>query len=236
MNHADQCRCGAPAGGNLCRDCGDHLRTDLTKIADRWPDLEAALTAPSAGGEKGRTKHGMRTVGTALNEQAAKARRQCADVVWFVVQVIRDDRDTAGLHFHPPAVPAGLDATPILARWIADWQVAHITHTTARETAEEIADDLAAAERSTWDAVRERHRRVPTGLPCEGHDDPETGQHHDCPGSMEAKLGDVMPDLVCTLNRDHRIPAAVWSRSYWKRHVPLNQSAAERLAGAIIGK
>ena len=60
------CQCGRPmTGGNLCTTCGENLRRNLGRIADRWPELEAALTLSGGGGEKGKTKHSMVAVGTA---------------------------------------------------------------------------------------------------------------------------------------------------------------------------
>ena len=73
---SNPCQCGKPAhDGVLCPQCGDDLRNRLRLIADRWTDLEAALTSSEPGGEKGHTKNGMIEVGTTLNEAAVKARR-----------------------------------------------------------------------------------------------------------------------------------------------------------------
>lgn len=51
-----ECQCGRPMqGGNLCTTCGEDMRRNLGRIADRWPELEAALTTKGGGGEKGKT-------------------------------------------------------------------------------------------------------------------------------------------------------------------------------------
>ena len=74
---SNPCQCGKPAhDGVLCPQCGDDLRNRLRLIADRWTDLEAALTSSEPGGEKGRTKNGMIEVGTTLNEAAVKALKE----------------------------------------------------------------------------------------------------------------------------------------------------------------
>ena len=183
------CPCGKPApDGNLCPACGEQIRQNLTTIADRWSDLEQALTRRELhAGEQGKTKRSMVASGTSLNEASVRARRACTDVVWFILQVIRDDLDTAGRPFTPPRVDSrSQDATPRLARWIAAWQVPHITHRTSPETAEEILGDVARAERATFDALKEYARTVPTGLPCEHHGTSDLGERVPAPGLLEA--------------------------------------------------
>lgn len=215
------CQCGKPVhDGVLCPQCGDDLRNRLRLIADRWTDLEAALTSSEPGGEKGRTKNGMIEVGTTLNEAAAKARRACTDVVWFMLQVLRDDLDSARRPFTPPptSVNRSQDDTPALALWLATWHVGHFTHDADPESAAEIVGDVRRAEELTYVVcVKGRERKVPTGLPCEGHSTSDTGERVKCGGVMSATLGDRMPDLVCSEDRTHRIPPDVWSRNYWKR-------------------
>jgi hypothetical protein len=219
VSEANQCQCGRPAQVNLCTTCGEDLRDNLHKIAARWPELEKALTTPNTGGEKGRTKHGMIAVGTNLNEAAVAARRACTDAVWFTLQVIRDDLDDMGKPFRPPRLSPNRsqDDTPTLAGWIATWHIGHITHKTARESAEEIARDVAAAERRTFALTeKDRDRKIPTGMPCENHGTSDMGERVPCTGSMVAELSEQMPDLVCDQDASHRIPPDVWSRSYWK--------------------
>lgn len=216
------CRCGAPLpqGAVLCPRCGDNMREQLHKIADRWPELEAALGATEPGGEKGRTKNGMRAVGTTINEAAVRARRACTDVVWFMAQVLREDFDNAGREFTPPPTSRtrSQDDTPALARWLADWHVSHFTHKADAETAAEVAHDVERAEAATYRVCEVgRTRKVPTGMPCEQHGTSDMGERVPCPGVMEATLADHMPDLVCSVDVSHRIPPDVWSRAYWKR-------------------
>jgi hypothetical protein len=238
----NQCHCGKPIQdtGSLCPACGEILRRNLHKIADRWPELEKALTTPTAGGEKGKTKNSMVSVGTDLNERAVAARRACTDAVWFAWrQVIRDDLDTAGKPYaHPPvAETRSQDETPVLARWLATWHVAHVTHKTSRESAEDIANQVERAERLTFEVCETTpERKIPTGLPCEQHATTTDGERVPCPGVMRAPLvGDYYPDLVCSKDTSHRIPPDVWARTGWKRAHTMDESAARRLAERITG-
>ncbi len=231
--------CGRPThDGILCPRCGDDLRSRLHLIADRWPHMEEALTSTEAGGEKGRTKNGMVEVGTNINEAVVRARRACTDAVWFMVQVIRDDMDTADRPFTPPPVNSNRsqDETPALARWLAAWHIGHFTHGTDPESAAEVAGDIRRAEELTYVVCIKGHeRKVPTGLPCEGHATSVDGGRVPCAGEMKATLGDSMPDLVCTIDTTHRIPPDVWSRNYWKRAHTMDEGAARNLL-AQLGK
>lgn len=234
-----ECQCGRPKNdGTLCRTCADDLRANLSKIADRWPELERALTTTGVGGEKGHTVNGMVAVGTNVNEAAVVARRACTDVVWFALQVIRDDLDSAGRAFCPPATSSARsqDDTPRVARWLAQWHVAHITHRTDPETAVAILRDVAAAERLTYLVCETTPpRRIDTGMACEEHGTSDLGERVPCAGVMRATLTDAMPDLVCSVDRTHTIPPDVWSRSYWKRAHITNETGARRLAERIVG-
>ena len=241
---ANQCRCGRPIQdvANLCDHCSQDLRDNLHKIADRWPELEVILRipAPPPNGDGGKSKNSMIAVGTNLNEHAARVRRTCTDAVWFTLQVIRDDLDTAKRPFRPPRptwANRSQNDTPVLARWIADWQLAHITHRTERESAEEIFRDVQRAEAATFRLVEKDYpRKIPTGLPCVGHATLSVaGDRPPCIGVMEAELGDQMPDLVCSEDATHRIPPDVWSRNYWKRAHTMDETAARNLAARITG-
>jgi hypothetical protein len=236
----NQCHCGKPIQdtGNLCPACGELLRRNLHKIADRWPELEMRLAGLDPTVEQGKTKNAMIAAGTELNEAAVRARRACTDAVWFTLQVIRDDLDTAGRPFTPPPTSANRsqDDTPRLARWIATWHVGHITHRTDPESAHEIARDVERAERLTFEVCElDYERKIPTGMPCENHGTTPDGERAPCAGVMVATLGDQMPDLVCSEDATHRIPPDVWSRNYWKRAHTMDEGAARRLAERITG-
>jgi hypothetical protein len=248
MTDADNCHCGRPApGAVLCNDCGDTLRGNLHLIADRWAELEDALTwrdvLPGTIGvvNDGGTLNGERrlalSTGTIINERAVRARRQATDAVWFAVQVIRDDLDTAGRAFTPPpsSPNRSQDDTPRIARWIAAWHVSHITHRTDRESAEEIAGDVKKAEKAVYDATHPSGVHwAPVNLKCDQFATSDLGERVPCPGDMWALVGkDVMPELVCDHDESHTVAPGVWERSAWKRRAqPIHgiTRLAERLA------
>lgn len=233
---SDPCMCGRPLpqGAVLCHRCGDQIADRLRRIADRWTELEDALqwreiipgtigTVQDDGPSD--TAHGERklplSTGTQINQQAVNARRKATDVVWFMVQVIRDDLDAAGRPFTPPPITGNRsqDHTPILARWLASWHISHFTHRTERETAEEVAADVERAERAVYRATHPKGERwVAVNLTCEMWGTSEQGERVPCPGEMWAYVGrDVMPDLICNADDTHRLEPGAWERSGWKK-------------------
>ena len=266
--HRHECRCGKPIhdGAHLCGACIDRFRTDLVKIADRWPDLEAALTSTEkvtgGGGRPGRST----STGLALNEQVTRARRTATNAVWFILQVLRDDmddehseaveafenaaRDLSHRELWEDGVPEILGRlsgaadraefdpprstdTGVLARWVATWHVPHLTATTAQETTEEVADDLAKAERATFNAL-DPARWVDVNLACDDHGTTELGERVPCEGTMRARVGrGVLPDLVCSVDPSHTISPAQWERAQWRRTRDLDEEGMRRLVRRI---
>lgn len=245
---ANTCHCGQPISdtANLCPACGDALRANLNLIADRWAELEDALTwrdvLPGTIGvvnesarQEGERKLPIST-GMVINERAVRARRAATDAVWYSLQVIRDDLDTAGRPFAPPpsSPNRSQDDTPRLARWIAAWHVSHITHHTDRESAEEIAGDVKRAEKAVFDATHPSGVHwAPVNLKCDQSATTDLSERVPCPGDMWALVGkDVMPELVCDHDETHTIAPGVWERSGWKRRLkgPLDHSGMARLA------
>ena len=244
---ATECQCGRPApGANLCNTCADDLRANLHKIADRWVELEDALTwrdiLPGTIGvvsevraEAGERKLALST-GTNINEQAVRARRAATDAVWFAVQVVRDDMDSAGRAFTPPpsSPNRSQDDTPKVARWLAAWHVSHLTHRADRETAEEIAGDVAKAEKAVYAATHPSGVHwAPVNLKCDQFATSTEGERVPCPGDMWAQVGrDVMPDLECDHDEAHKVAPGVWERSGWKRRLrePLDPGGMAALA------
>lgn len=213
----------------LCDACSDYMRADLKFIADSWADLEEALSSSEQGdGEKGKQKHGMIAVGTNLNEKAATARRQAADLMWFIVGVLRDDYDDLGRAFTPPK-----GETPQLARWIATWHVDHLSRLTAEETAIEVAGDVATAKRAVRSAAYPSGIHwVEVGLPCEDHGTSDIGERIACDGTMRALVGTgLIPDLVCSVDETHILEPAKWEREGWRRqHRKFNPAGVANLA------
>lgn len=210
-----KCRCDKPItdGAHLCAECVARVRDCLSKISERWEDLTDALASSEEGGEAGRQKGGMVSVGTNLNEAVSRARSLCSEILWFTVQVIREDFDDAGRAFNPPRWADEGE----MAAWILQWQVPHITATTARETAEEIATVLVDAEKATWDALNPPPRWI-TVTGCTMHGTSDMGERVPCTGVLRAKVGTgVMPDLECDSDPSHVISPTTWGRPVWKR-------------------
>ena len=249
----EPCMCGAPLPDTavLCPGCGDGIAARLRKIADRWGELEDALMwRVQVKGEIGKVpdppadrEHGERRLplatGFTVNDAAVYARRKATDVVWFALQVIRDDLDNAGRPFTPPRLSGNRsqDHTPVLARWIADWQIPHLTHRTARESAEEIAADVERAEKAVYGATHPSGVHwVPVNLRCEQHGTSELGERVPCAGSMWALVGrDTMPDLVCDVDPTHLLEPGEWERAGWKsKHARgLHPNGVARLVGRL---
>jgi hypothetical protein len=230
--HRHECRCGKPIhdGAHLCVGCVARFRDDLTKIADRWPDLEAALTRAEIRMGDGSKPTKSTATGIALNEQVSRARRTCANALWFVVQVLRDDFDDNGWTFVGPRT----EDVGQIARWVERWHVGHLTAKTAQETAEEIADDLAKAEKATWDAL-DPTRWVDVNLGCDDHATTEQGERVPCEGQMRARVGrGSLPDLVCSLDPTHRVAPAQWERSQWRRTKKLDDEGMRALVRRIV--
>lgn len=235
------CQCGRPIGGpggNLCADCADTMRDNLVKIADRWAELEDALSwRDQWAGEQGAQKRGHISAGIVVNGQAARAIRLATDAVWFTVQVIREDYDTLGRRFAPPRGRRdSAPSVPVLARWVARWHLSHVTHGMAEETAVEIYRDVARAESAGYAATHPSGGRwIDVGLPCEGSGEPGTPP---CPGRMQVRVGgrdDHLPDLVCTTDPTHRVDPSVWARFGWRRtHRALDPDAARTLTAMIV--
>jgi hypothetical protein len=247
---ATECQCGRPApGANLCNTCADDLRANLHKIADRWAELEDALTwrdvLPGTIGvvHEGASQAGERrlalSTGTVINERAVRARRAATDAVWFTVQIVREDMDNAGRAFTPPPTTPNRsqDDTPRIARWLAAWHVGHLTHKADRETAEEIRHDVEKAEKAVYAATHPSGVHwAPVNLKCDLWATTDQGERVPCPGDMWALVGkDVMPDLVCDHDESHTVAPGVWERSGWKRRLrePLDPSGLARLAGRL---
>ena len=232
MSGHEPCRCGRPItdGAHLCAECVARVRDCLSKISERWEDLTDALASSEEGGEAGRQKGGMVSVGTNLNEAVSRARSLCSEILWFTVQVIREDFDDAGREFAPPRWRDEGD----MASWLLTWQVPHLTATTARETAEEIADDLAKAEKATFRALNPSRWVSVTN--CMMHTTDATGARVLCTGVLVAKVGTGrMPDLKCSENPDHVISPTTWERAGWKRRFAqaLDPDGLRRLAERI---
>lgn len=227
-----QCACGRPIhdGAHLCGHCVTTMREQLRKIIARRDDLLAALTAAEHT-QAGPGGNHADAVGLNLAEPVIRARTKVTDLAWFTVQVLRDDFDDLGRTFTPPR--AGADSFAILA-WVERWHLPHLTATTTAQTAQELADDVAAAEQATWDAL-EPTRWVDVNLTCDQHGTSDLGERVPCGGQMRAKVGrGKLPDLVCNLDPSHRVSPAQWERAQWRRTKQLDEAGMRALVARIV--
>lgn len=252
MTHANPCQCGRPIQdtANICPECVGQMRRHLYLIADRWAELENALQwrqvfmgsigtaetdAPTARGER---KLALAT-GANINEAAVRARRAATDVVWFIVQVLRDDFDEHGWTFTGPKLTGNRsqDQTPAVARWVASSALDHIAKRANRETAEEVVNDVAAAEGRVYRATNPTGIHwTPVNLSCDMWATSDLGERVPCPGDMWALVGnDLMPDLICDHDETHTIDPKVWERNGWKRRLRTNldEGGLARLAAKL---
>ena len=229
--HRHECRCGKPIhdGAHLCPSHVAKVRGDLLKIADRWADLEAALTSSEKVTSEGAKPKRSTSTGLAINEAVSKARADCTSIVWYALQVIRDVCDTAGRDFAPPRT----DDTGEMARWVATWHLVTITAKVEQEVAERIAGDLIDAESATFNAL-DPVRWVNVNLACDDHGTTELGERVPCTGTMRARVGrGVLPDLVCSVDPGHTISPAQWERAQWRRTRDLDEEGMRRLVRRI---
>ena len=234
---AHTCPCGQPAPDtHVCADCEATMRTNLHKLADRWPELERALTMPAAAPihltrTPGSEDNTGNATGIDLNEQITRSRTLVAGLAWFIVGVLRDDYDDMGRDFHAPAD----QSVPSLLRWIERWHLTHLLRHGIEETAHELRTDLATAERRTYNALNAT-RTIYVGIPCTEHDTSDMGERIPCPGEMTARVvPGVMPDLVCTVDPRHTIAPSRWERDGWRGRFarPMNAGALDRLRRAV---
>ncbi len=234
------CSCGKPIhdGAHLCHSCVGAMRRDLRTMAERWDDLEAALTAPGTAPlhlvppERGDQDNTGNAVGIDLNEMVVKARTLVTELAWFMVQVTRDDYDDIGRRLTLPDD----QSVPNLLTWLERWHLSHLVTKGAQDTAQEIADDIHKAEKATFDALNTT-RVVHVGIPCADHGTSDLGERIPCAGHMTARVtGSAMPDLVCSENPSHRLAPDRWQRDGWRGRFaqPLNAAGMAALAAKIV--
>lgn len=229
-------------GAWICELCIDRLREDLTTgplnyrtqrherpgIADAWADLEDALMRSEIpDGETGKQKHGMVSVGAGVNEKASEARTLATNLVWFILQVARDSRDSRGRAFNPPPGHAGA-----LAQWAADWALDDVVRYADEHECVDIANDARAVARMVFSATYPSGVHwIEVGLACEEHGTSDLGERVPCEGTMRALVGrEVMPDLVCSVDGSHVLDPSQWERSGWKRaHQHINPTGLANL-------
>lgn len=221
-----------------CNACIDRAGKQLTDIADLWDDLEEALTGSGAifGSEQGKTKNaGKGATGLEVNEAAVTARRAATAHVWAFARIVFDWADSLDRSIAGPRH----QTTPEVARWLAKWHVNVFAVHAGRTTALAFIEDTHDVKRAVWSAARPTGaRKVETGIPCVDHAVTELGERVPCPGLMVTWVGpetERLPDLVCSVDKAHRVDPATWQAAGWKRaHArPMNEAAMARLAHAM---
>ena len=219
----------------FCAVCIDKARDHLRYVADSWGDLEEALM--QGGGSHGEPVKGTREVGLMLNELAATARAKATTDLWAYARIVFDWADEVDRSIASPSD----QSAPGLARWIATRHLDVFTKHAGKSTAMAFMDDVwairSAVRRAAYPSGA---RKVPTGLRCVEHVTTVEGERAPCPGEMVAWVvpqAVVMPDLVCTEDRQHVIDPATWQRLGWKRaHArDLDPAGMARLAEAMGG-
>lgn len=224
----------------FCTPCTDHAAEDLNYIADAWDDLEQNLTSSEApdSSDQGKTKNaGKGQTGVVINERAVEARRSATAHVWSFARIVFDwadsiDRSIAGPREH---------TTPDVARWLAKWHINVFAVHAGRSTALAFIEDTSAIKRAVKSAAYPTGaKKLETGLPCVEHTTGELGERIACTGTMHAWVGPdspMLPDLVCSADKTHKIDPLTWQRSGWNRawNVGLDAEGMRRLAVKLIG-
>ena len=220
----------------FCPVCVDRMRSQLESIAAAWPDLQDSLGASErvSSAEQGHQKNGGKSHGTALNERVSDAMRAASLLVWAMTRILLDDYDEEGRVLPVPKV----QDTPTLAAWLAKLHVGHFASHPGDNLALETLEDIRTAHRNVMAAAYPKGgRKVETGLPCDQHGTSTMGERVPCEGTMVAYVAPGMswtPDLVCTVDPQHRLTPDVWQRPGWKRaHERMDPAGVRALVGRI---
>lgn len=217
-------------------DAYTRARTHLLTVADAWPRLDelvAAGSSPSAGG----SKPGSRPP---IDAHVADVRQEVALWVRFLARVLMEEvtverwpgvpwaaeRRVAEL-WAPPTLDTGS-----LARHIAHERIGHFLAHEDQHLRMEFLDDAerlaTLVRRTVWPSGA---RWMRTGIDCTEHGTSELGERVACSGEYRVFMRpeqQVIPDMVCSLDDEHRITPLEWQRAQRRR--PMNAQAAARLA------
>lgn len=216
----------AEATSHLCSVCSERIGQNLGTIADLWQDLDDRLGHDSGNVNDERVS-GSPSRGLVINERVSELEREIGNWAWFVAKNVLDERGCIG--------PKD-QTTPGLLRWLADIHSDWLAHHT---------DEMFVAAVSTeaFDFAREAHRiaypsgarRVDLpGLQCVEHVENALGERIPCEGTMFVVAQPdmaLLPDLICTYDRHHRMEPAVWRRRSWQSS--LNTEATRALLTKI---
>lgn len=192
-----------------------NARDDLLSIARDWPVLATQLAA-STPGTSGMPRPATRAMTLPLDLHVLRIR---AEVIgWARGLVVALVATRTG--YQPPRHH---DAATLLAH-VATTRLGHFTEHEDGPRFCTYAESLA--HRVHGAAYPDGFRTLPTGLPC---------QTESCTGTYTVRPlpSGAEPDLICTRDRDHRLPPAVWARDRWRVQ---HEDGARHLLAAITGR
>lgn len=190
-------------------------RDDLLAIAAAWPDLEDRLGREGGGPSDGMPRAVTPTRGLVINEHISEIMREVREWVAFLARVLMDEvrvdlptRGEDGEVFTSPWAPANTDTAAMLGE-IARTRIGHFTSHADEQVRITFHDDAKHYRtKVTRAAYPDGYRTLDTRIPC----DADT-----CAGTYKVRPdGQRMPDLVCSVDRTHRLDPAVWSRASWQ--------------------
>ena len=204
-------------------------RDDLLAIADTWPDLLARLGKEGSSAQDGMPRPVSRTPGLVINEQVSQVMADIRDWCMFLARQLLDESDWTP--------PRGLDTPGMLAH-IARTRIGFFTEHPDEGLRLGFGDDAREmrhlAERTAYPSGR---RMIPLDIVCMEHDTSPAGERVKCLGEYGVLLDPdrpgLIPDMVCSLDRTHRITPAEWQRA--SRRTAMDPSAMAALLARIRG-
>lgn len=203
-----------------------NARDDMLAIADAWPDLLDRLGREGSSAPDGMPKPVSRTPGLVINEYISDVMAEARDWTSFLARVLTDETD-----WQPPVGHDTPDMLADIARNRIGHFAAHPDEMLRLAFFDEARDMRGKVTRA---AYPDGYRTLDTRLPCEQCGTSDQGERTECAGTYTVRPtgNGSEPDLICSLDRTHRIPPADWSRGRWKvRHA----GGAAALVAAISG-
>lgn len=222
----------------FCPDCIAKARTRLHQIASKWADLEDNLTSSevTTDRDQGKAKNGGKgATGVVVNERVVEVRARATRDLWSYARMVFDWADEQDRTIASPA----RQTVPGLAHWIADRHIAVFAVHAGRYTAVAFIEDVWSLSSAVHSAAYPSGaRKVETGLRCVEHDTSPEGERVECVGEMVAWVRpdvSMLPDLVCTMDRQHTLNPLTWQRLGWRKaHAGgMDPDAAQRFADGI---
>lgn len=192
-----------------------NARDDLLSIARDWPVLATRLPATAGPSQAGMPRPATRTLSLPVNLHVVRLRSEVTTWARGLVLALLATRTGY-------AVPS--TATPTLLAHVATTRLGHFTEGDDGPAFCTYAEGLA--HRVHGAAWPDGFRTLSTGLAC---------QHEGCTGTYTVRplASGAEPDLVCTHDRGHRVPPAVWARDRWRVQ---HEDGARHLLAAITGR